>query len=476
MILPYTTPLNEIRGFQSGTRETASVLHTRDALMGLGAAGDLLNLDSYLIDRPEAVHYPVQFDQGSLLHVASTRGHTGMAQMLIQQRGAAVDRPNYAQQTSLHAACEGNFAAIVVELLCAGADADKRDNLKQTPLHRAAHCGSCDALLALLDYGANTKLRDEGGLAPVHKAALMGRVEALRILLARNPQAVNVEAADGWTPLHFAGHGGHAGAVEVLIQHGAELHSVDSERMTPLHRAASSGSEAACQFLLRAGSDPLLGDSHGMLPLHLVCEAEPLHWHDGMVSVARALIEGGSPVDALDGRRRTPLLIATIGGDLELCEILLSYNADAHYSEPARGVASPISVARRGADPNLRTLLEEYAKVIASNQAQAQAEAARAQLQMQDSEVVKAHAETTAQTFFQEFDRNGDGRVSRRELKNKMASDGEIERLLGMKDAKKRGQLTYRIWEVRKKLDADGDGYISQEELAQLLQMAVEKP
>ena len=33
---------------------------------------------------------------------------------------SAEDRGNYAQQTSLHAACEGNFANIVVDLLAAG--------------------------------------------------------------------------------------------------------------------------------------------------------------------------------------------------------------------------------------------------------------------------------------------------------------------------------------------------------------------
>ena len=33
---------------------------------------------------------------------------------------SAEDRGNYAQQTSLHAACEGNFAKIVVDLLAAG--------------------------------------------------------------------------------------------------------------------------------------------------------------------------------------------------------------------------------------------------------------------------------------------------------------------------------------------------------------------
>lgn len=83
---------------------------------------------------------------------------------------------------------------------------------------------------------------------------------------------------------------------------------------------------------------------------------------------------------------------------------------------------------------------------------------------------VVSQAQTAAQTLFEDLDQNGDGRVSRHELKLKMAADNEIEKILGLQDVGDRGQLMYRLWEVRKKLDADGDGYISQEELIQLFQ------
>jgi len=357
MDLPHTRPMNKVRGFVAGTPESAPFFNHQEALLALGAKSDLLHVDSYLLDRPDLVNLPVQFDQGSLLHVAAVRGHADLAQMLIQQRGAAIDCTNHRQQTSLHAASEGNYGNIVAELLSAGANADKRDALKQTPLHRAAHCGSSDAMLALLDYGASMKLRDEGGLMAIHKAALMGREECVRILLSRNPEAANDEAADGWSPLHFAGHSGHAATVEVLVAFGADIQALDNERMTPLHRAATSGSEAACQVLLRAGADFMLGDGQRRLPLHLSCE-------EGCLNVARLLLEAECPVDILDGYRRTPLLIAAQASEIDLCEVLLSYGADPTYSEPSKGVPSPIAVARRGANPALRELLQDYARAL----------------------------------------------------------------------------------------------------------------
>ncbi|CAJ1447560.1 unnamed protein product [Effrenium voratum] len=354
--LPCTRPMNQIRGFETETKEAQRARTTRDALRQLGARKDLLNLDSYLLDRPEVVNMPVQFDQGSLLHVAAMRGHQDMVQMLVHQRGADIERGNYAKQTSLHVACEGNFANLVVDLLAAGADADKRDQLKQTPLHRAAHFGSVDCILALLEYGANAKLRDEGGLMPVHTAALRGRDEALRVLISQDPSSANAVAADGWTPLHFASHGNFFMAVEALVECGALLQAVDQERQTALHRAVRS--EAACQVLLRAGADLEAADHLRRLPIHLACE-------EGCVPVLRLFLEAGSPCDPLDAQRRTPLIIAARAGSLELCEALLQVGADP-WGDLSKQLPSAVTIVRRGNNPALQSLVEDYARAAAA--------------------------------------------------------------------------------------------------------------
>ncbi|CAJ1363978.1 unnamed protein product [Effrenium voratum] len=354
--LPCTRPMNQIRGFETETKEAQRARTTRDALRQLGARKDLLNLDSYLLDRPEVVNMPVQFDQGSLLHVAAMRGHQDMVQMLVHQRGADIERGNYAKQTSLHVACEGNFANLVVDLLAAGADADKRDQLKQTPLHRAAHFGSVDCILALLEYGANAKLRDEGGLMPVHTAALRGRDEALRVLISQDPSSANAVAADGWTPLHFASHGNFFMAVEALVECGALLQAVNKERQTALHRAVRS--EAACQVLLRAGADLEAADHLRRLPIHLACE-------EGCVPVLRLFLEAGSPCDPLDAQRRTPLIIAARAGSLELCEALLQVGADP-WGDLSKQLPSAVTIVRRGNNPALQSLVEDYARAAAA--------------------------------------------------------------------------------------------------------------
>lgn len=344
-------PPNNVRMYQVQQRRTDDAARFRDALMEYGSRGDCLNVDSYLLDRPSAVNMPVDFDLGSTLHVAAMRGHSGLAQQLIQ-RGADINRTNQAGQTSLHAACEANQGTTVYELLASGADADQRDLCKQTPLHRAAFAGAEDALQALLDYGARTRLRDDGGQFPLHKAATMGRADAISMILERDPASVNEEAADGWAALHLAAHGGHAIACEALIAYGADANAPDRERMTPLHRAATSGSDLVCQVLCRGGADLSASDSSlGNTPLHTVCE-------EGHAMAGRALLDMGAAIDAINYHWKTPLHLATEAGHVELCEVLLSFGANPDASDVTKGVPSPLAVARRNRNMELISLFE----------------------------------------------------------------------------------------------------------------------
>ena len=59
----------------------------------------------------------------------------------------------------------------------------------------------------------------------------------------------------GAAPLHLASYSGNLGAVEVLLEHNADVHSTKhAYRMTPLHLAAMNGHEAVVDALLKAGA------------------------------------------------------------------------------------------------------------------------------------------------------------------------------------------------------------------------------
>ena len=57
-------------------------------------------------------------------------------------------------------------------------------------------------------------------------------------------------------PLHLAAEEGHTGAVELLLNAGADVNArTFLEKRTPLHRAAMFGNPAAVDLLLKAGAD-----------------------------------------------------------------------------------------------------------------------------------------------------------------------------------------------------------------------------
>lgn len=341
---------NHVRAYQTAAKAGDDLHRFRESVRHQGYQGHTLNMDNLLLDRPSVVNLPVNFDQGTALHIASMRGDAELAQLLIH-RGVDTNASNHLHQTSLHAACESNRAGVVYELLSAGADADQRDAMRQTPLMRAAFTGAEEALVALLDYGANTRLRDEGRLTAIHKAATMGRSGCIQLLLERDPSAVNAEANECWTPLHLAAHGGHAEACELLLTMGGDPSANDAERMQPLHRAARAASESCCHVLVRGGADLLATDISRHTPLHTACE-------EGGVQAARALLEVGAPVTALDGMRRTPLHISAEAGHYELCALLMDFGADPMAADISKGVPSPLSVARRNRRPELVALFE----------------------------------------------------------------------------------------------------------------------
>mmetsp|Transcript_72902 Transcript_72902/g.126599 ORF Transcript_72902/g.126599 Transcript_72902/m.126599 type:complete len:419 (-) Transcript_72902:119-1375(-) len=361
--VPESKSLQHARRYHVAKAQMDDTERIRESLWQFGSRGDCLNVDSYLLDRPSAVNMPVEFDLGTPLHVASMRGHADLAQLLLHRR-ADVNRTNAERQTSLHNACELNQGAAVMELLAAGGDADQRDFSRQTPLHRAAWSGAEDALLALLEYSADLRVRDEGGLMPIHKAATMGRADSISMILERDPAIVNVEAADGWTPLHLAAHGGHMVACEALLAYGADSNASDAERMQPLHRACTSGSDLVCQVLVRGGADMRALDRSQNTPLHTACQ-------EGHTMAARALLEMGAPLDLTDHMRRTPLHVATEAGNFELCEALLQFLADPGSMDINKGIASPLAIARRSRQPEIVGLFEAAVNQAAVSQAQA---------------------------------------------------------------------------------------------------------
>ena len=93
---------------------------------------------------------------------------------------------------------------------------------------------------------------------------------------SRHSEAVAVHRADingqtpnGASPLYVAAYCGHAEAVQILLNEGADSTIVDTYGMGPMHAAARNGHLQVVQALLARGVDINRSAKHGVTPLVL---------------------------------------------------------------------------------------------------------------------------------------------------------------------------------------------------------------
>uniref|UniRef100_A0A7N8XUK3 Poly [ADP-ribose] polymerase n=1 Tax=Mastacembelus armatus TaxID=205130 RepID=A0A7N8XUK3_9TELE len=229
------------------------------------------------------------------LHFAAGFGRKNVVDFLLQN-GANVYARDDGGLISLHNACSFGHAEVVRLLLHHGADANARDNWNYTPLHEAAIKGKIDVCIVLLQHGAeptvrNTDSRTALDLAePSTKAVLTGEyrkdelLESARsgneekLMSLLTPLNVNCHASDGRrsTPLHLAAGYNRVKTVQLLLQHGADVHAKDKgvccvclRDLVPLHNACSYGHYEVCSLLLSYGADPTFLNCHNKSSLDL---------------------------------------------------------------------------------------------------------------------------------------------------------------------------------------------------------------
>uniref|UniRef100_A0A4X1VSH1 Tankyrase n=1 Tax=Sus scrofa TaxID=9823 RepID=A0A4X1VSH1_PIG len=196
--------------------------------------------------------------KSSPLHFAAGFGRKDVVEHLLQM-GANVHARDDGGLIPLHNACSFGHAEVVSLLLCQGADPNARDNWNYTPLHEAAIKGKIDVCIVLLQHGADPNIRNTDGKSALDladpsakavlteyaflgmtynfsgeykkdellEAARSGNEEKLMALLT--PLNVNCHASDGRksTPLHLAAGYNRVRIVQLLLQHGADVHAKD---------------------------------------------------------------------------------------------------------------------------------------------------------------------------------------------------------------------------------------------------------
>jgi ankyrin repeat protein len=147
----------------------------------------------------------------------------------------------------------------VAALIQAGADVDLRDDTRDNPLNYASAAGLLDIVRLALDAHADTRLTNRYGGVSLIPAAERGHVEIVRELLTRSDVDIDHVNDLGWTALLEAiilgeGRPAHQQIVQLLVDHGADVHLADKDGVTPLEHARRRGFAAIASSLAKAGA------------------------------------------------------------------------------------------------------------------------------------------------------------------------------------------------------------------------------
>jgi len=162
-----------------------------------------------------------------------------------------------AADTRLADAAQRGDRAAVKALLQQHADANAPAGDGSTALHWAALQDDVELAELLLKAGANPNAATRNGaLTPLFMACRNGSAPLISALLAAGASANSVNAA-GTSALMAASAAGNPAAVQLLLEHGADVNAKETARgQTALMFAAALNRTEALQLLLKRGADP----------------------------------------------------------------------------------------------------------------------------------------------------------------------------------------------------------------------------
>ena len=162
----------------------------------------------------------------------------------------------------------------------------------------------------------------------LHEAAAKGDYETLLHEVGSAMNRVDeIDPETGRTPLQAARDGGHQQAVQLLINAGARIHSVEPNYQparVSLYAAAEGGKPELLAAVLASSKadlnkpDPL----SGLTPLMLAIRAKHL-------ASMEMLLQAGARANQTDARGRPPLVEAANMGKTEMLSLLFRYGAEA---------------------------------------------------------------------------------------------------------------------------------------------------
>jgi hypothetical protein len=188
----------------------------------------------------------------------------------------------------------------------------------------------------------------------LYYASLCGFSGLANYIICTHGEDVNAESGYHGTPLRAASYKGHIDVVRILLDHGANVNTIDKKK-TPLNSAFSGGHLEILRLLLEHGADVDVWGDYDDPVLHLASKA-------GQAEVVHLLLRHNANVNARGFLGWTPLHGASDGGHAKVVQLLLDYGADINALSNGHNTPLRFSLTNEPLEV-LRLLLEHGADV-----------------------------------------------------------------------------------------------------------------
>lgn len=215
--------------------------------------------------------------------------------------------------TPLHWAVRADDLETTSRLLAAGANANAVNRYGVSPLSLAAVNRSVAIVEVLLKAGADARGTVSHGQTILMTAARTGNAEVVRLLLDRGADVNARESQLGETALMWAAADNHPDVVKLLVSAGAGVNVRSNALTFPQDRF---GLEGVLTILPRGSWPPLMYASR-----------------EGAAEAARALVELGADINAVDPDGTTALVHAIANAHYDTAGVLIAKDADPNIAD-----------------------------------------------------------------------------------------------------------------------------------------------
>ena len=217
-------------------------------------------------------------------------------------------------------------------------DGESSKTFETRALYHAARAGNDNIIDLLIRFGCDLDVKWDGQTALI--VAASHSHEEIVELLARNKASLDVreDRALG-TVLHLICDRGLHGAMQSLLNYGADVNARDKDQATPLHVATMRGDSTGVRILLENGADVSVIDREGFGPLQGAAEF-------GFTTIMNQLLDHGAKIDTQSGPVHYTALHTAAGfNQPAMVELLLQRGADINQQQRGTQCGSALHVA-----------------------------------------------------------------------------------------------------------------------------------